>query len=374
MDGREAGHATLQGLPAGTLRLKDLAARLGLSPTTVSRALSGYPDVSAVTRTRVQRAARELGYRPHTGARRLATGRSLTIGHVLPTNVRREMVNPIFADFLAGAGETYASAGYAMRLDVVSDADEAGVYASLAAEGSVDGFIVHSPHVADGRLDVLDAIGLPFVVHGRFGAEPRPYSWLDVDNERAFGDAADILLDLGHRRIALVNGPEAQDFALRRRKGFLAALAARQVEPDPSLAVSDEMTEGLGFSAARAMLALPDPPTAFVVASMISAIGVRRAISQSGRRMGADCSVVVFDDDLAYLGNDGGDDPDGRPLFTAVRSSVRDAGRRASRMLLDLIADRAADPHAAARTELLHADIVAGRSTARAPSHGRAGR
>ena len=348
------------------VRLKELAASLDLSPTTVSRALGGYPDVSAATRARVQEAARRLGYRPHIGARRLATGRSMTVGHVLPTNVRREMVNPIFADFLAGAGETYAADGYAMRLDVVADADEAGVYEALAAEGSVDGFIVHSPHATDERLDVLDRIALPFVVHGRFGDDPRPYSWLDVDNERAFGEAAEFLLNLGHRRIALINGPQAQDFALRRRRGFTDALRSSGVEIDARLLVSDEMTEGFGFSAARAMLKLEAPPTAFVVASIISGIGVRRAISQSGQRMGTDRSVVVFDDDLAYLGNDGSDDPEGRPLFTALRSSARDAGRRAARMLIDLIADRVADPAAPPRTELLRAVMVEGRSTAAA--------
>ena len=353
------------------MRLKDLAAHLGLSPTTVSRALGGYPDVSPTTRARVRDAAQRLGYRPHMGARRLATGRSMTIGHVLPTNVRREMVNPIFADFVAGAGETYGAHGYAMRLDVVADDEEAQVYRALAAEGSVEGFIVHSPHVVDSRLGVLSGIGLPFVVHGRFGTDPRPYSWLDVDNERAFRDAADFLLDLGHGRIALVNGPEAQDFALRRRRGFESALAARGLRPDPMRAVSDEMTEGFGFAAARAMLAAPDPPTAFVVASIISGIGVRRAISQSGRRMGQDCSVVVFDDDLAYLGNDGSDDPAARPLFTAVRSSVREAGRRAARMLMDLIADRDADP-VVPRTELLRAELVVGRSTAPPTGHGAA--
>ena len=351
------------------MRLKELAAHLRLSPTTVSRALGGYPDVSAATRARVQEAARRLGYRPHVGAWRLATGRSTTVGHVLPTNVRHEMVNPIFADFLAGAGESYGAHGYAMRLAVVADEEEADVYAALAAEGSVDGFIVHSPHAVDARLDVLARIGLPFVVHGRFGADPRPYSWLDVDNERSFRQAADVLLDLGHRRIALVNGPERQDFALRRRRGFEGALAARGVQADPSHLVSEEMTEGFGFAAARRMLAAPDPPTAFVVASIISGIGVRRAISQSGRRMGVDCSVVVFDDDLAYLGNDGSDDPEGRPLFTAVRSSVREAGRRAALMLLDLIADRAIRPDAPPRSELLRAEFVMGRSTGPPPSH-----
>ena len=370
LDGREAAHAIATGAPVPAVRLKDLAAHLSLSPTTVSRALAGYPDVSDRTRARVQDAATRLGYRAHTGARRLATGRSMTIGHVIPTNVRREMVNPIFADFLAGAGESYAAQGYAMRLDVVADDEETSVYEALAAEGAVDGFIVHSPHAKDARLDVLDRIALPFVVHGRFGADARPYSWLDVDNELAFRDAADMLLGLGHRRIALVNGPETQDFAVRRRRGFESAMRTQGISVDAGLMAADEMTESFGFASARAMLASADPPTAFVVASILSGIGVRRAISQAGHRMGPDRSVVIFDDDLAYLGNDGSDDSEGRPLFTAVRSSVREAGRRAARMLLDLVADRAVTPHAPHRTELLRAEVVWGRSTGAASGHG----
>ena len=101
------------------MNLRELAESLGLSQTTVSRALNGYPEVREQTRARVLAAARAANYTPNTRARRLATGRAMTIGHVIPLSGRTEMVNPIFADFLAGAGEVYAREGYDMLLSVV---------------------------------------------------------------------------------------------------------------------------------------------------------------------------------------------------------------------------------------------------------------
>ena len=346
------------------MNLKEFAAAIGVSPTTASRALGGYPEVSEATRARVVAAAARHGYRPNTRARGLATGRAMTIGHVVPRAASEELLNPIFTESIAGASEAYGAAGYALRLSVVPDADEARTYRELAADGSVDGVMLHAPRVGDARLALLDEIGLPFLVHGRVPGARRPYAWLDVDNARAFEEGAGLLLELGHRRIALVNGRESQDFAIRRRRGYEAALAAGGARCDPALVAAGDMTEAAGYRAARAMFGRPDPPTAFLVSSMISAIGVRRAIAEADLRMGEDASVVVFDDVLSYLGNDG---PDETPLFTALRSSVREGGRLAAGMLIAHVAARAADPAAPPPTRLLEAEIIRGRSTGPAP-------
>ena len=101
------------------MNLKELASKLGLSPTTVSRALNGYPEVNEATRERVMAAAKRHNYRPNTRAIRLATGRAMAMGHVIPIASKHEMVNPVFADFIAGAGETYSRNGYDMVLSVV---------------------------------------------------------------------------------------------------------------------------------------------------------------------------------------------------------------------------------------------------------------
>ncbi|MFN3970996.1 MAG: LacI family DNA-binding transcriptional regulator [Gemmobacter sp.] len=339
------------------MNLKELATRLGLSPTTVSRALNGYPEVNEATRERVLAAAKRHNYHPNSRAIRLATGRAMALGHVIPLATRHEIVNPIFADFIAGAGEVYSRAGYDLLLSVVADDDEDRTYRELQARGSVDGVIVHAPRLDDPRIALLTALGLPFVVHGRSTGAALPYPWVDVNNRRAFRRATDFLLDLGHRRIGLINGLEFMDFAIRRRAGYLEALGARGLAPDPGLMSSDEMTEARGFRAADRMLALPDPPTALVVSSMILAIGVRRAAEARGLTLGRDLSVIIHDDDLSYLKN--GDDV---PIFTATRSSVREAGRQAATMLLDLV-----EGGALQRETLLEAELIIGQSTGPAP-------
>ncbi len=336
------------------MNLRELSRHLGLSPTTVSRALNGYPEVSEETRERVKAAAQRHNYHPNSRAIRLATGRAMAVGHVIPVATRHEMVNPVFADFIAGAAEVYARAGFDMLLTMVADGGEEKIYRDLHARGNVDGVIVHAPRQDDPRIRLLSELGLPFVVHGRSTGSEIPYSWVDVNNRRAFQRATGFLLDLGHQRIALINGLEFMDFALRRRAGYEEALRERGLACDPSLMFSDEMTEGRGYSAAIAMLSLDQPPTAFLVSSMISGLGVRRAIEEQGMKMGRQVSVIIHDDELSYFRNG-----EKMPIFTATRSSVRQAGQIAADALLGLIADQALPRF----EHLLEADLIIGQST-----------
>ncbi|SNR27684.1 LacI family DNA-binding transcriptional regulator [Puniceibacterium sediminis] len=343
------------------MNLKELASHLNLSQTTVSRALNGYPEVNKATRQRVEAAAREFNYTPNARAKGLATGRSMSIGHVIPTSSKREMVNPVFGDFITGASEAYVEAGYDLVLTLVEDGKEERLYRNIRDKGNVDGIIVHSPRMQDSRIALLSDLGLPFVVHGRASNITADYSWVDMNNRSAFERATAFLTELGHSRIALVNGLEFMDFAFRRREGYLAALAVRGIDPDPALMRQGEMTELLGHQSAQEMLAQPDPPTAFLTSSMVTAIGVRRAIQEAGLEMGRDVSVITHDDELAYLMNG-----QNVPLFTATRSSVRAAGRCAADMLLRMIAD----PDCGPLHSLLEAELILGNSTGPAPAAG----
>jgi len=278
----------------------------------------------------------------------------MAIGHVIPISAQHEMVNPVFGDFIAGAGETYAAAGYDMVLSLVQDSQEERVYREMFAKGNVDGIVVHAPEMQDPRIALLQDIGLPFAVHGRASDVQTPYNWLDMNNKNAFLRATDFLLDLGHRRIGLLNGLEKMDFAHRRRTGYVEALLNRGIGVDPQLMRSEEMTENYGYQAVRQMMELPNPPTAYLVSSMIPAIGIRRAIHDAGLVMGRDISVITHDDDLSYLRN--GDDV---PLFTATRSSVREAGQQLARILIEQISN----PQQTPKTKLLEAELTVGRST-----------
>lgn len=340
------------------MNLKQLSEKLGLSQTTVSRALNGYPEVKERTRQRVLAAADEHNYRPNTRAKGLATGRAMAIGHVIPTS-SHEMINPVFADFIAGAGETYSNAGYDMILSVVEDKYEERAYRDIANKQSVDGVIVHGPRIIDSRVKLLDELKIPFLMHGRSDVTDCEYPWLDVNNRSAFRRATEFLLDLGHTRIALLNGLEAMNFAARRRAGFEEALKASNITPDPALMRSAEMLEPYGYTSVMEMMRLPNPPTAFLVSSVISAIGAQRAIQELGLELGRDVSVITHDDQLSFLQISGD-----VPMFTCTRSSVRQAGKRCAEMLLAIIND----PEAAPRHELWEAQLTVGKSTGRVPS------
>ncbi|WP_208350949.1 LacI family DNA-binding transcriptional regulator [Pseudaestuariivita rosea] len=341
------------------MNLKQLAENLGLSQTTVSRALNGYPEVSESTRMRVMQAAEQFNYRPNTKAKGLATGRAMAIGHVIATSGQNELVNPVFADFLAGAGETYSRNGYDLFLSIIADEEEARVYRDLKAKGTIDGIIIHAPRMNDLRIPLLQQLEMPFLVHGRSSREANNYAWVDVNNRQAFERATEFLLDLGHRDIALVNGHEYMDFAQQRRTGYLNALKSRGVSPNGDIMASDEMTEAHGYNSAKRMLSDKNRPTAFLVSSMIIAFGVRRAIQEAGLTMGRDISVVTHDDVLSYFGT-----KDDVPVFTATRSSVKEAGRISAESLLDMINT----PGMELPQRLLEAQLVIGRSTAPAPA------
>jgi len=331
------------------VNLKELSRQLGLSQTTVSRALNGYPEVSETTRKRVQDLARRLNYSPNARARSLATGHAQAIGHVIPVSQRFEMVNPIFTDFLAGAAYSYAQAGFEMTLNLVENVNDPRVYQDIHARGNVDGVVVSAPLITEPRIALLTELGLPFVLHGRSSNETLPYSWVDTNNSRAFQRAAEFLMDLGHRRIALLNGHEDMDFAYRRRCGYDRALTERGLPVDPHLIMQDEMTESYGYLGTQSLLALQDPPTGILVSSMITAVGVRRALHDAGRVMGKDVSVIIHDDDLSALSN--GHDV---PIFTATRASARVAGSRTAEILLGLIREPCTPPQSHLILSLIH--------------------
>jgi len=336
------------------MNLKELSENLGLSQTTVSRALNGYPEVNETTRKRVELAAKAGNYRPNIRAMSLATGRAMAIGHVIPVANNNDVVNPVFAEFVAGASQTYNLYGYELMLTIAESKNEESIYRSLAAKRAVDGVIVHSPLRDDPRLALLNEIGIPFVVHGRICDSQADYNWIDMNNRRAFKQATQLLIDLGHKKIALINGQETLSFAWLRKRGHLEALRDNNISEDSTLLTSSELTETYGYQTTMAMLASNNSPSAFLVSSYIVALGVRRAISQSGLVIGKDISVITHDDELSYFDNGGA-----VPQFTSTRSSVREAGVLAADMLLKQIED----PNLYPQTQLLESHLTLGSST-----------
>lgn len=336
--------------------LKELSETLGLSQTTVSRALNGYPEVSSATRKRVIEAADSLNYSPNPRARGLATGKSATIGHVVPLSTH-QMINPHFSDFIAGAGEVYEQRGYDMLISITEASNEAETYRKLKRDRRVDGVIVHAPLAGDPRIGLLQELDIPFVVHGRTLEGEDNYRWVDVNNRRSFRHATNHLIELGHRRIALVNGFDHMVFAIKRMEGYREALGSAEMEIDTTIIESGDMTEPQGYLAMRRFLELDNPPTAVLCASMLPAMGVMRAVQERGLAPGKDISIIAHDDCLSFLMSDFGE-----WSMTVMRSGIQEAGQVCAQMLIDLIEGQPVQNH-----HLLEAKFIKGTTTAPSP-------
>ncbi|MBR8208900.1 substrate-binding domain-containing protein [Burkholderia cenocepacia] len=275
------------------VNLKALSDALGLSRTTVSRALNGYDDVSEATRERVAKAAREMGYVADPTARRLATGRADMIGIVYPFGAG-DLGDPRFAEVVAGITERLAERNLDFIIASARPNAELETYRRIVDGKLVDGLIVARTRVDDPRIAYLQASAFPYVAYGRTQAAS-PYAWFDFDNEAGARDAVRRLIGFGHRRIAMISAPLALNFAAQRRAGYLSALREAGIDADPALLVESPFTHDGGQQAARALLALAEPPSALLVDNNIAGSGAFRALVDSGLRLGADLSLIVYD-------------------------------------------------------------------------------
>lgn len=340
------------------MNLKQFSQLLGISQTTISRALNGYPEVNAETRRKIIEAARKTGYRPNAAAQRLATGKMGSIGLVMPTGPEHQS-DVHFGEFLSGLGEASARAGFHLVIMPTDPAHEETALRELAASGSVDGVYLAYMKRNDPRIAMMKSLSIPFMVHGRsFGVEG-DYPYLDVDNESAFRDATSLLLQLGHRKIALLNGPEGYDFTFRRYRGVEAALAEQGYSLAPDNVMHSIMNDEAGFVNMERLLARDDRPTAVICASTALALGAVRSLNLRGLKPGRDVSLIAHDDVLPLL----------KPVnfsvpLTTTRSSLRAAGMRVAERLIHQI--KSGEPNTL--QELWKAELVVRGSTGPAPT------
>jgi LacI family transcriptional regulator len=310
------------------VNLKQLSQMLGLSQTTVSRALNGYPEVNRETRERVLDAVRKTGYRPNKAAQRLATGKAGSIGLVMPTAPGHSS-DVHFGEFLSGLGEEALRHDFHFVIMPAHPDDEVAALRRLAVSGNVDALFIAYMRGSDPRLEMLKSLSIPFVVHGRSLGAATDYPFLDIDNEGAFYDATKLLLQLGHRRFALMNGPAHYDFAMRRRNGVIAALSECGLSLDERCTSHTVMTDEDGALAMEHFLQLADRPTAILCSSTVLALGAIRAVNQAGLKLGEDISLIAHDDVLPLLKPENFSVP-----LTTTRSSLRSAGVRIAERLI----------------------------------------
>lgn len=307
------------------VKLKTLSEHLGLTEGTVSRALNNYPDISESTRQRVMDAARDLGYKPNSMARRLATGQAECAGFVLPAH-DRHLSEPFLAELLDGLTEALSLSGWDLMVSVArSSEDELRAIRRLVETGRVSAMVVSRVLTEDKRVDLLQELGIPFVVHGRT-ADPSTYAWFDVDGELAFVQAVEHLHRLGHLRIAHIGGLETYNFARLRRLGYLRGMSAAGLPVHRGYELSVDMTEQAGHAAMNALLRTDPRPTGVICVTDMVALGAMRAIRQAGLQPGHDIAVIGYD------GLSIGEHTN--PALTSMAQPLVVAGKRIGEMLL----------------------------------------
>jgi LacI family transcriptional regulator len=326
-------HATVRRqLAQPVMSIRQLAQSLGLSVSTVSRALNGYSDVSVETRERVQQAARAAQYRPDPLAHRLATGRTGTVA-LLSSTYGASRHDSSFEPLMHGVTAALAERGYfllAMLLPA-GEGELPDLVRMLDAK-LVDGLILNRTRPRDPRVALLQARGVPFVTHGRT-LHNASHAWVDADNEQAMGLVVQRLVALGHQRIAMIDGPGELSFSLLRRAGFMRAVQAARLAAVDCPVVHGALSAAAGMRLALELLALPDArarPTALVCASDVLALGARLACQQRGLVVGCDVSITGYGNSEAAEFCD--------PPLATVEHDVADSGRHLAALLLRCLA------------------------------------
>ncbi|WP_375490169.1 LacI family DNA-binding transcriptional regulator [uncultured Jatrophihabitans sp.] len=337
--------------------IEDVARLAGVSIATVSRALRGLPDVASSTRDRVLAAANELNYVASPFAARLASGRTTTVGLVVP------FVNRwFFAEVISTVESELRTAGFDLLLYNLGDEEgRARFFDVMPMRKRVDGVLVASLVLDDDEFKALTALNRPV---GLLGLERSGFLSARIDDVAAARNAVDHLVGLGHRRIALIGGdtddPMAFTPPLRRLEGYRAALRTGGIEPDQALERLGYFTVDGGRAAARELLTAADPPTAIFAESDEMAYGALRELHDAGLRVPEDVSVVGFDDQpLSELWR-----------LTTVRQPVADQALDITSRLLTLLAEDELDGDAVPRDPgvVLPTEFVVRGSTGPAPA------
>ena len=310
-----------------TINLKQLALHVGLTPSTVSRALNNYSDISADTRRRVQEAAKELNYRPSRVAQQLARGQSRvdTIAYVVPPGVHR-FSDPFFANFIAGVGDALASAERDLLITTPScQISELEVYKRLLRENKANAFIVTRTRPQDERIKFLKEKNIPFVCHGRT-TRSKDFSWYDVDMLNGAKLVAHRFIDQGHKRLALITPPSMFNFSRLLEQGFRQTIK----KAGNGITMQCEegtMSESSGFGITHAWLTSDkENPEAIFCGSDAMAVGAMQAIQQHGLQAGTDIAIIGYGDFpiASYV----------TPAITTLRQPISSAGEQVTRMLL----------------------------------------
>lgn len=325
--------------------IEDVARLAQVSVGTVSHVISKSRYVRPETQERVEKAIARLGFRPNRVARALISQRTSTIGMILP-----DISNPYFSELLRGAEDVLYEADYAAFFgNSDNDPDKEQLYIRAFRDRMVDGVIAVIATDADAAE--IRALGeeIPMVIMDRLIPEWAGDS-VSGDDHVGMEMAVNHLVQLGHTRIALINGTLSISSTSRRRQGFEDSLRAHGVAP---VAVSEgRFTIESGYAQASAILEGDERPTAIVAGNDLLAIGALSAARDAGLHVPGDLSLTGYDD-ISYA-------QISSPGLTTIRQPAREMGAVAARLILERLTSKGSG----GQQLLLQPELIVRRSTA----------
>lgn len=309
--------------------IRDVAAVAGVSHGTVSRVINGGHWVSPEARAAVDAAIRETGYTANHAARMLATGRANSLAFLLTEPQHLLFADPTFALLLRGATEALAERSMTLVLLIADTVDEQINVERYVRAGHVDGVLLVSSHESDSLLASLVAAGVPTVCTGIPLGEAASVPNVSVDEVGSARMMTRYLMDQGHRRIALITGPNDTPGGRFRLVGFREEMGDLF---DPDLVEQGSYEQASGDAAMTRLLERAPDIDAVFAASDVMAVGAIAALRRAGKRVPEDVAVAGFDDSgLAEIHT---------PPLTTVRQPWAEISSTMVDMVLDVIAGR----------------------------------
>lgn len=316
---REKNRKVKRGASVATV--KEVAERAGVSTATVSRALSGTGRVRESVRARILEAARELSYRPNRAARDLRVRSSRAVGVLIP-----DIENPFFTSLVCGIEDVLRKTDYSLLLasyneDPVQEERRLEVFRADGVRG-----LIFAASSSPSRLYTeLGKAGMALVAASR-DAPRLPVDQVTVANQDGAYAATSHLVQLGHKRIAMINGPLALTTARDRQAGYEQALHDAGLSLDESLMVHSAFRQADGYSAMQQLLSTATPPTAVFAASNLLTLGALQAIHERHLAIPDEIAIVGFDEMPWAMSL--------RPPLTTIAQPAFDVGRTAAELLL----------------------------------------
>ena len=325
----------------------DVAALANVAIGTVSRHLNGFP-IRRSNRDQIERAIAELGYRRNAVAAAMKTDKTHMIGLLVPA----------FDDFHARILEQLTISIRRTKRALLTychsnDPETFGEALDFFATQRVDALIIDGPRFTNRQIEDLTKMGIPIVLYNDV-TSGLTADRVVVDNFKASFLAVRHLIDIGHQKIAILQGRETDSTARLRLEGYEAAMREQGLMIDPSYKLPGDWGPDQAYASTKALLALPEPPTAIIASNYQIAVGVLTWLKERNLKVPDDLSLISFDDVTLFRLHDAGITALAQPL-TRIAESIT-----------DLLVLRLTTPHdGVARTITLDCDLILRGSTRR---------